>query len=167
MFISEALVRGEREIQLDTLQCQYVISLIIVTVGTCLHVAVLLLAVRSNICSTVLLILIDARFTIDSPQIIFPFNVIIYGNVYDALSVIFTPYKELIFYKIIPVGHMSWIYSLQLCMYSYCTVWSRFLVKENFSKFFIIFLASKTLASSCLFVLFIINMFYIIKVYDV
>ena len=54
--------------QLDTLQCWYVVSLKIVTVGTCLYVAVLLFAVPSNnIYYTVLLVLIDARYTIDSP----------------------------------------------------------------------------------------------------
>ena len=39
MFISEARVRGEREIQLDTLQCLYVVSLKIIIVGTWLYVA--------------------------------------------------------------------------------------------------------------------------------
>ena len=49
--------------QLDTLQCKYVISLKIVVVGTCLRVAVLLFAVPSNsICYTVLLILNNAQW---------------------------------------------------------------------------------------------------------
>ena len=86
----------------------------IVSVGTCLYVAVLLFAVSSNsICYTVLLVLIDAQWVHNRQSIdYFPLNAIIYVNAYDALSVIFTPYKELRFYNIIQVGHMSLIYSL-------------------------------------------------------
>ena len=75
----------------------YVISLKIVIVGTCLYVAVLLFAVSSSsICYAVLLILIDAPWLYKRQSIDhFPLNVIIYGNVYDALSVIL--------YKIIQV----------------------------------------------------------------